>query len=80
MREPAFEVFGACGICKDVFLLQLSWHPEKEGLLGYGTDDGRVGVYDLLARSVAFLVKASSQSYNLQLKNSEIFLPKIKLC
>ena len=30
--------------------LQLSWHPEKEGLLAYGTDDGRVGVYNLFAK------------------------------
>ncbi|XP_076070667.1 gem-associated protein 5-like isoform X2 [Mytilus galloprovincialis] len=27
----------------------LCWHPKKEGLLAYGTDDGRVGVYDTLA-------------------------------
>ena len=28
---------------------QLSWHPKKEGLLAYGTDDGRVGIYDTLS-------------------------------
>ena len=28
---------------------QLAWHPEKEGLLAYGTDDGRVGIYDVLS-------------------------------
>ncbi|CAL1544240.1 unnamed protein product, partial [Lymnaea stagnalis] len=28
-----------------------AWHPEKEGLLAYGTDDGRVGVYNTLASS-----------------------------
>ncbi|VDI58625.1 gem associated protein 5 [Mytilus galloprovincialis] len=27
----------------------LCWHPKKEGLLAYGTDDGRVGIYDTLA-------------------------------
>ncbi|XP_033744086.1 gem-associated protein 5-like [Pecten maximus] len=27
----------------------LCWHPVKEGLLAYGTDDGRVGVYDTLS-------------------------------
>ncbi|KAK3100512.1 hypothetical protein FSP39_021082 [Pinctada imbricata] len=26
----------------------LCWHPEKESLLAYGTDDGRVGIYDTL--------------------------------
>ena len=28
---------------------QLAWHPEKENLLAYGTDDGRVGIYDILS-------------------------------
>ncbi|OWF45310.1 gem-associated protein 5-like [Mizuhopecten yessoensis] len=27
----------------------LCWHPVKEALLAYGTDDGRVGVYDTLS-------------------------------
>ncbi|XP_060082615.1 gem-associated protein 5-like [Ylistrum balloti] len=27
----------------------LCWHPVKEGLLAYGTEDGRVGVYDTLS-------------------------------
>ncbi|XP_064609337.1 gem-associated protein 5-like [Liolophura sinensis] len=27
----------------------LSWHPSKEGLLAYGTDDGRVGIYQTLS-------------------------------
>ncbi|KAK3580429.1 hypothetical protein CHS0354_035471 [Potamilus streckersoni] len=27
----------------------LCWHPVKEGLLAYGTDDGRVGIYDVLS-------------------------------
>ncbi|XP_069129450.1 gem-associated protein 5-like isoform X2 [Argopecten irradians] len=27
----------------------LCWHPVKEGLLAYGTDDGRVGIYDTLS-------------------------------
>ncbi|XP_053399556.1 gem-associated protein 5-like [Mercenaria mercenaria] len=27
----------------------LCWHPAKEGLLAYGTDDGRVGIYDTLS-------------------------------
>ncbi|KAL3879528.1 hypothetical protein ACJMK2_031822, partial [Sinanodonta woodiana] len=27
----------------------LSWHPVKDGLLAYGTDDGRVGIYDVLS-------------------------------
>ncbi|KAL4230771.1 Gem-associated protein 5 [Mactra antiquata] len=27
----------------------LSWHPTKEGLLAYGTEDGRVGIYDTLS-------------------------------
>lgn len=29
--------------------MQLSWHPSKENLLAYGTDDGRVGIYDILS-------------------------------
>lgn len=29
--------------------LQLAWHPVKEGRLGFGTDDGRVGVFDTLS-------------------------------
>lgn len=24
----------------------LQWHPIKEGILGFGTDDGRIGIYD----------------------------------
>lgn len=28
----------------------LAWHPEKENLLGFGTDEGRVGVIDLQAQ------------------------------
>lgn len=28
---------------------QLAWHPVKEGRLGFGTDDGRVGVFDTLS-------------------------------
>uniref|UniRef100_H2ZXR0 Gem nuclear organelle associated protein 5 n=1 Tax=Latimeria chalumnae TaxID=7897 RepID=H2ZXR0_LATCH len=27
-------------------MLQLSWHPTKEGCLAFGTDDGKVGIYD----------------------------------
>lgn len=27
----------------------LAWHPVKEGRLGFGTDDGRVGVFDTLS-------------------------------
>ncbi|XP_078691159.1 gem-associated protein 5-like [Branchiostoma floridae x Branchiostoma belcheri] len=26
----------------------LSWHPTKEGILGFGSDDGSVGLYDVL--------------------------------
>ena len=32
-----------------VYILKLSWHPKKEGLLAYGTEDGRVGIYDTLS-------------------------------
>lgn len=27
-------------------LFQLAWHPEKENLLAFGTNEGRVGVFD----------------------------------
>jgi len=27
----------------------LSWHPTKENLIAYGTEDGRVGIYDILS-------------------------------
>ncbi|XP_070198207.1 gem-associated protein 5-like, partial [Littorina saxatilis] len=30
----------------------LAWHPSKEGLLGFGTEDGRVGVYDVLSNKM----------------------------
>ena len=30
-----------------MIILQLSWHPQKEGWLGFGTEDGRVGVLDV---------------------------------
>ena len=26
----------------------LAWHPEKEGLLAFGTDEGRIGTVDAL--------------------------------
>lgn len=26
---------------------QLAWHPRKEGWLSFGTDDGKVGIYDV---------------------------------
>ena len=31
-----------------MFYKQLAWHPAKEGRLAFGTDDGRVGVFDTL--------------------------------
>ncbi|XP_061165000.1 gem-associated protein 5-like [Saccostrea echinata] len=33
----------------------LCWHPEKEGRLGFGTDDGRVGVFDTLSNKPPFV-------------------------
>jgi len=37
-------------LCRSVYyMMQLSWHPSKENLLAYGTDDGRVGIYDILS-------------------------------
>ncbi|XP_041357872.1 gem-associated protein 5-like [Gigantopelta aegis] len=27
----------------------LAWHPTKEGMLAFGTDDGRVGIFDVLS-------------------------------
>ncbi|XP_024865472.1 gem-associated protein 5 isoform X2 [Kryptolebias marmoratus] len=27
----------------------LAWHPRKEGLLSFGTDDGKVGIYDVFS-------------------------------
>lgn len=27
-------------------IFQISWHPEKENLLAFGTGEGRVGVFD----------------------------------
>jgi len=32
-----------------LFWLQLSWHPTKEGCLAFGTDDGKVGIFDTLS-------------------------------
>lgn len=29
--------------------LQLAWHPKKEGSLSFGTDDGKVGIYDVFS-------------------------------
>lgn len=29
--------------------LQLAWHPRKEGSLSFGTDDGKVGIYDVFS-------------------------------
>lgn len=26
--------------------LQLAWHPEKENLVAFGTDEGRIGIFD----------------------------------
>ena len=28
---------------------QLSWHPTKEAHLAFGTDDGKVGIYDVFS-------------------------------
>ena len=44
--------------------LQLCWHPAKEGLLAYGTDDGRVGIYDTLSNK--YVVKFSLRHYSNQ--------------
>jgi gem associated protein 5 len=27
-------------------VMALAWHPDKEGVLAFGTDDGRVGTVD----------------------------------
>ena len=48
--------------CSYDWLFQLCWHPEKEGLLGYGTDDGRVGIYDLFAKLVRCVVVQYKQA------------------
>jgi len=37
-----------------MYIMQLSWHPVKENLIVYGTDDGRVGVYDILSSRFDF--------------------------
>ncbi|EDV19830.1 uncharacterized protein TRIADDRAFT_936, partial [Trichoplax adhaerens] len=29
----------------------INWHPEKEGLLAFGTDKGKVGIYNILSQS-----------------------------
>ena len=33
-------------VCPSACPLQLCWHPTKEGCLAFGTDDGKVGLYD----------------------------------
>ncbi|ESO89430.1 hypothetical protein LOTGIDRAFT_234283 [Lottia gigantea] len=33
----------------------LSWHPSKESWLAYGTDDGRVGIYDVFSQKPPLL-------------------------
>lgn len=40
------KVFVALVTVVLLFCLQLSWHPTKEGCLAFGTDDGKVGIFD----------------------------------
>lgn len=35
--------------CVKEKVMSLSWHPSKEGLLGFGTEDGKVGLFDTLS-------------------------------
>jgi len=41
----------------------LSWHPSKENLLAYGTDDGRVGVCDVLSSRFVFISNQTSVNF-----------------
>lgn len=43
-------------IKKLVFGLQLAWHPKREGSLAFGTDDGKVGVYDVFSNKYVFFL------------------------
>ena len=44
----------------------MKWHPNKEGLLAFGTDDGQVGVYNVISKRcnhVAFALIFNSVRY-----------------
>ena len=43
------DILSICPVYLAMVILQLSWHPQKEGWLGFGTEDGRVGVLDVLS-------------------------------
>nr|CAB3248745.1 gem-associated protein 5 [Phallusia mammillata] len=43
-------------------VMSLSWHPMKEGLLGFGTEDGKVGLYDVLTQRPPVI----SESYHMR--------------
>uniref|UniRef100_H2ZXR1 Gem nuclear organelle associated protein 5 n=1 Tax=Latimeria chalumnae TaxID=7897 RepID=H2ZXR1_LATCH len=43
--RPTQIVSSCFGLVLNIFFF-LSWHPTKEGCLAFGTDDGKVGIYD----------------------------------
>lgn len=45
--------------------LQLAWHPKREGSLSFGTDDGKVGIYDVFSNKyVCFFGLCNLRGYN----------------
>uniref|UniRef100_A0A8C6WLR0 Gem (nuclear organelle) associated protein 5 n=1 Tax=Neogobius melanostomus TaxID=47308 RepID=A0A8C6WLR0_9GOBI len=37
----------------------LAWHPQREGALAFGTDDGKVGIYDVFSSKPRYILKLS---------------------
>ena len=43
-------------------VMSLAWHPSKEGRLAFGTEDGKVGLYDVLTLRAPVI----SESYHMK--------------
>ena len=39
-------------VVKQAKIMSLAWHPQREGLLGFGTDEGRVGWVDVFSQKM----------------------------
>ena len=53
--------------------MQVSWHPKKESHLAFGTDDGKVGILDILSSRCDFLFYLIKMFYEYTVISSSTF-------
>ena len=55
-----------------LIFLQILWHPVKEGVLAFGTEEGKVGIYNVMSQTWVSFAK--------KLVESRFFPPSCKWC